>query len=228
MNKNKHSSIKKVALISTPWPLYSRPSIQLGTLKAYLNAQFADLQVEAHHFYLKLAETVGYKLYHDISERTWLAESIYATLLFPRRFNQIQKLFNKQAQRKSQLRQTGLKELSNQIMGATHDFIDSLDWGVYQLVGFTVSLCQLTSALYFIKIIKQKNPKLITVVGGSSFSGDTAKNAIKLFADIDVVITGEGELPLTRLIAYLKRNRQQKDLPAIQGVFTKNAGGAQK
>lgn len=228
MNKNNHSSIKKVALVSTPWPLYSRPSIQLGTLKAYLNTQFADLQVEAHHYYLKLAETVGYKLYHDISERTWLAESIYATLLFPRRFNQIQKLFNKQAQRNSQLRQTGLKELSNQIMGATHDFIDSLDWGVYQLVGFTVSLCQLTSALYFIKIIKQKNPKLITVVGGSSFSGDTAKNAIKLFADIDVVITGEGELPLTRLIAYLNRNRQPKDLPAIQGVFTKNAGGAQK
>ncbi|UCG09027.1 MAG: RiPP maturation radical SAM C-methyltransferase, partial [Desulfobacterales bacterium] len=134
----------------------------------------------------------------------------------------------KQAQRKSQLRQTGLKELSNQIMEATHDFIDNLNWGAYRLVGFTVSLCQLTSALYFAKIIKQKNPKLITAVGGSSFSGDTAKNAIKLFPQIDVIITGEGELPLSRLIDYLYRNNQSRDLPAIQGVFTKNGAQTQK
>jgi hypothetical protein len=46
----------KVILISTPWPLYSRPSMQLGTLKAYLNTQFSDLIIETHHYYLKLGE----------------------------------------------------------------------------------------------------------------------------------------------------------------------------
>lgn len=77
---------KKIALISAPWPLYNRPSIQLGTLKAYLQSTDPHIRVEAHHFYLELAASLGYKLYQEISERTWLAECIYAALLFPERF----------------------------------------------------------------------------------------------------------------------------------------------
>ena len=75
--------LKSVVLVSTPWPIFNRPSIQLGTLKSYLKSQFPELEIIAHHFYLKLAETIGYKLYHAISERTWLAETVYAALLYP-------------------------------------------------------------------------------------------------------------------------------------------------
>ena len=88
-----HQKSRKVALISTPWPLYNRPSIQLGALKGYLQSEYPDLRVEARHFYLKLAESLGYRLYQQISERTWLAESIYAALLFPERFEFIETAF---------------------------------------------------------------------------------------------------------------------------------------
>ena len=70
----KPNTSKKIALASTPWPLYNRPSIQLGALKAYLRSRHPGLHVDARHFYLKLAESLGYKLYQQISERTWLAE----------------------------------------------------------------------------------------------------------------------------------------------------------
>jgi len=189
MDKKKKQAIHKIILISTPWPLFSRPSIQLGALKAYLKTRDNDLQVEAHHVYLKLAQAIGYRLYHEISERTWLAESIYATLLFPERFTRIQKLFDRQRRGKSLLSRTNLKTLSDQVKKTTHDFINNLDWKACRLVGFTVSLCQLTSALYFIKLIKQKNPKLITVVGGSSFTAASAMDAIRLFPDIDAVVS---------------------------------------
>ena len=79
----------RIALISTPWPLYNRPSIQLGTLKAYLRSIYPDIEVEAHHFYLKLAASIGYRQYHEISKRTWLAETVYAALLYPQRLQQI-------------------------------------------------------------------------------------------------------------------------------------------
>jgi len=227
MIRNRNRSINKVALISTPWPLYSRPSIQLGSLKAYLKARFPDLHVEAHHYYLKLAEKIEYKLYHDVSERTWLAESIYASLLYPHRRKQIQKLFIRETQRKSRLRQTGLKALSETVKKTTTDFIDSIDWGSFQLAGFSVSLCQLTSALYFIKAIKQTYPKLITVIGGSTFSGKAAQSLLNLFPETDVVIIGEGELPLSQLIRYLGRSKNLKNLPSIQGVCTQNTTAEQ-
>ena len=79
MKTEKTDPLKRVVLVSTPWPLYSRPSIQLGTLKAYLRRDFPKLKVHALHIYLKVAESIGYKLYGAISERTWLAEVRHPT-----------------------------------------------------------------------------------------------------------------------------------------------------
>ncbi len=83
MKPQQTNTCKSVILVSMPWSLFSRPSIQIGTLKAYLKLQLPYLNIAAHHFYLKVAETIGYKLYHSISESTWLAETIYAAMLSP-------------------------------------------------------------------------------------------------------------------------------------------------
>ena len=95
-----------VALISTPWPLFNRPSIQLGTLKAYLKPRYPDLGITTYHFYLKIAERIGYPVYQKISERTWLAEPVYGELLYPDRKESIGKLFQKQAVREPLMRNT--------------------------------------------------------------------------------------------------------------------------
>jgi ribosomal peptide maturation radical SAM protein 1 len=210
----------KVALISTPWPLYNRPSIQLGALKAYLQSTYPDLRVDARHVYLKLAESLGYRLYQQISERTWLAESIYAALLFPERFEAIETLFLREARSKTLISETGLKQITSRVKKETEAFISSLNWDEYMLAGFSVSLCQLTSSLYFIKHIKQKFPGLIIGIGGSTFSGTVAENFFELFPQVDVVINGEGEKPLGQLIKSLRASPDLDDLPPIHGVIT--------
>ncbi len=221
MKKKNSINYDKVILVSTPWPLYTRPSIQLGALKAYISKYLPSVNVDAHHFYLALAEAIGYKQYHDICERTWLAESIYAALLYPERIKQIQKLFAREASRSSLLKPVSLKPLTTQIKKITDTFIEGIDWGTYSLAGFSVSLCQLTSALYFVKAIKQKHPGLITVVGGSTFAARTTQEVLDLFPEIDAVIIGEGELPLIRLIDHLKRSKAIDSLPAGDGIFTR-------
>jgi ribosomal peptide maturation radical SAM protein 1 len=209
---------KRVALISTPWPLYNRPSIQLGTLKAYLRSNYPDMQVETHHVYLKLAQSIGYRQYHEISKRTWLAETVYAALLYPERLQQIKKLFVRESDRKSVLRTAGLDSLAAKVKKISDEFINSRNWGDYLLAGFSVSLCQLTSALYFIKRIKEKFPKLIIVIGGSTFSGSTTEHFFKLFPEVNAVINGEGELPISQLIACLVKFPSLAGMPPIKGL----------
>ena len=115
---------KKVSLISAPWPLYNRPSIQLGALKAYLQSIYPGLGVDARHFYLELAETIGYKLYHSISERTWIAESIYAALLYPERFEVVEKLFKREVRSKPILKKAGEnREVKAQSSPVSHECI---------------------------------------------------------------------------------------------------------
>ena len=84
--------LERMVLVSTPWPSYNRPSIQLGALKAYLKSQFPELKLHVLHLYLKLAERLGYRLYRTISERTWLSEPIFGALLFPERKGKIEKV----------------------------------------------------------------------------------------------------------------------------------------
>ena len=209
----------KVVLVSAPWPLYSRPSIQIGTLKSYLKKKFPDLKVDAHHFYLKVAEAIGYRRYQTISERTWLAETIYAALLYPERSEHIEKIFYKQAAGKSLLRGILFEPLTKQIQKISESFIHTIDWGGYGLAGFSICLCQLTASLYFIREIKKQFPNLFMVVGGSMFTGDATRNLFKFFPEIDVAVNGEGELPLSRLIAYLKDPRC-KEMTPVKGIIT--------
>ena len=213
-----YKKTKDVALISTPWPLYNRPSIQLGALKAYLRSIYPDMQVDCHHVYLKVAESIGYRQYHEISKRTWLAETVYAALLYPEQLQQIEKLFNRESGRKSVLETAGLRSITAKVKKISDDFISSRNWGDYLLVGFSVSLCQLTSALYFIKRIKKKFPELIIVIGGSTFSGSATGDFFKLFPEVDAVINGEGELPFRQLIDCLKKLPSLSGVPTIKGL----------
>jgi hypothetical protein len=171
MKNKSNRPLNKIALISTPWPLYSRPSIQLGTLKAFLQTRMSDLQIEAFHFYLSLAQAIGYRLYHEISERTWLAESVYAALLYPGRFKKAADLFRKESTGNSILGPVRFRALVNRVKQATDTFLSRQNWGTFGLLGFSISFCQLTSALYMIKCIKKKFPNPIIVVGGASTAG---------------------------------------------------------
>jgi len=212
--------LKSVVLLSTPWPVFSRPSIQLGTLKSYLKLQFPELEVIAHHFYLKLAETIGYRLYQAISERTWLAETVYAALLYPKRVESTEKLFHNESRGIPILRSVDFKNLTKQVAKVTDEFIDNEDWSHFGIAGFSICLCQLTSTLYFIRCIKKKYPNLPIIVGGSMFTGGSAKKLLKVFPEIDFVIIGEGELPLSRLIRNLKDSQKIADKSIIPCVVT--------
>ncbi|MDD9304006.1 MAG: RiPP maturation radical SAM protein 1 [Desulfobacter sp.] len=214
------TQIKSITLISAPWPLFNRPSIQLGALKSYLSQEIPDLQVTTHHFYLKLAAAIGYPLYREICEKTWLAESVYAALLYPARFDRIQTLFYREAKGKPLSLKVDFKALTRQAADAADEFISSINWDRFGLAGFSLCLCQLTSSLYFIRAIKRKYPELAMVIGGSMFAGDTAKDIFRVFPEIDFVINGEGELPLCSLVRHLKNNADPEKISRIPGLVS--------
>lgn len=218
---NSPAIIKNIVLISTPWPLFNRPSIQLGSLKAYLRSLLPDLNVQTEHLYLKVAESLGYRLYQIISERTWLAEAIYAVLLFPDRYREIEKIYQRESEGKPEIKGFGFKNLTNRIREISEELIDTIDWSVFELAGFSICLCQLTSTIYFIKQIKRRFPKLKTVVGGSLLSGYTNPKMFHIFPEIDFLINGEGEIPLGELIRHLGTPQNMSMLPQLEGVASR-------
>ena len=216
------SDTSHILLISAPWPLYTRPSIQLGALKAYLQGSMPGLQVSAAHFYLRVARAIGYKRYHDISERTWLAESVYAALLYPQRFETIERFFRQRCKGRPDLAEMDFRTLTETVEAETVRFLEEANWERYRLVGVSLCLCQLTASLYLIRQIKARCPQLAVVVGGSMFAGDALRRLLQKFPEIDAGINGEGERPLLELVRRLNQGGRLPDVK-VPGVVTRNS-----
>ncbi len=199
----------RLALISTPWALFNRPSIQLGALKAYLERDTTNL-VDLFHPYLQTAATIGTASYQDLSLNSWAGEAVFSSLLFPEKASDAQKLYNESlaGDRKSYPQ---YDHLCKMIDRNCREWFSSNDLSQYDLVGFSICFSQLLPSLYFSREIKRKHPDLPIVFGGSSCSGDIGPSLLKSFPEVDYVVDGEGEEALSRLCLFL--TGQTAELP---------------
>ena len=213
----------RLALISMPWPLANRPSIQLATLKGYLNRHAPDVEVECHHPYLDVANLLGIKTYNRLAERTWVAEAVYAYLVNPDKGREIMALWQREAGGKGEPR-GDLEELARSIdrlHGTKHL---THPWSSYDLVGFSISLSQLTSSLYLIWKIRTLHPHCRVVVGGSNCAGKLGHALLAHIPEIDFVVSGEGELPLLELLKGLRRGSLEGETEC-PGVLWRDSRG---
>ncbi len=211
-----------IHLFSAPWPLFNRPSIQLGTLKSYLEWKSPQTKVEAHHFYLNLAEALGYSVYQAISEKTWPAEAVYGALLFPGMGEKAGALFRRECKRSPALKGLDFFELTQKVKSITDHYLDNLPLKGALLAGFSICLCQMTSSLYCIRRLKTRFPALPVVVGGSSFAGPSARDLLEVFPEVDFVVLGEGELPLSALAESLSQGGGHACMKGLEGVASRN------
>jgi ribosomal peptide maturation radical SAM protein 1 len=222
--KRPDSASRQIALISPPWPLYTRPSIQLGALKAFVRLNFPEIGVKAFHAYLLIAESIGYELYHFISERTWLAEAVYGALLYPERSESLARLFHSQAAGNRRLLRTGFERLTAQVAAATEQWLSATDWEPIRLAGISSVFCQLTACLYFMQRLRQRRSDLTIVAGGAAFNPESGAAALALFPEIDAVVCGEGELPLGHLVEHhVIRGQPLHEIPELHGILLRSA-----
>jgi len=221
MNQKASERFKNVHLISMPWPLFNRPSIQLGTLKSYLNQSLKHTRVVTHHMYLHVAAAIGYEIYNQISKRTWLSECVYAALLNSKHVDAIERLFNKEANKNKILAQLDFRTLVSKTKEATDESLATVGWQDIGLVGFSICLCQLTASLYAAKWIKTKSPETIVVAGGSTLSNPDSRKYLDVFQHLDAIVVGEGEEPLVALLSHLKSQGRIDNTFAMTGIITR-------
>lgn len=212
----------RILLVSAPWPLFSRPSLPLGALKAYLKKEQPSLDVEASHLYLQVAHRLGFERYHQVSQRVWRAEAVYSALLYPEQAHQAEALYAG-TMKKDDRTPIDFSRLVREVEAATNEWFDQVHWPALDLVGFSVSFCQVTASLYLISKIKAAFPSLPIVVGGSSFSGEQSSGILKIFPQIDYLIVGEGELALTQLVRDLLDPARSEDQKALPGDLLSEA-----
>jgi ribosomal peptide maturation radical SAM protein 1 len=222
MHPNTATVSGRVLLVSAPWPLFNRPSLPLGVLKAYLSKAMPGVRAEASHLFLQVAQALGYDRYQSVSRRVWRAEAVFSALLYPDRAERAGSLYTGTL-KGAHGAPADFRDLVHQVTAATDDWIQQVDWAGLDLVGFSISFCQVTASLYLISRIKKACPSLPVVVGGSSFSGERSAGLLKVIPQIDYLVVGEGERPLAGLVNYLINRRNHTVAPFPEGVFSREA-----
>ena len=191
----------RLALISMPWSIFNRPSIQLGALKSYLERE-SDYQVDNYHPYLQLAKTITPKLYSRIALSGWAGEALFAPLLFPEKRTDAEKLFRQSLTGKIHPL-PDFDRLVADVKESCSQWLAKTDLRQYGLIGFSICFSQLFASLYLAGQIKEQRADLPIVFGGSSCSGELGASLIGHFTDIDYLIDGEGEEQLLQLCRFL-------------------------
>ncbi|BBO80024.1 hypothetical protein DSCO28_05900 [Desulfosarcina ovata subsp. sediminis] len=208
----------RILLVSAPWPLFNRPSLPVGALKAYLGEQIPHLEVVASHLFLDVAQALGYARYQAISSRVWRAESVFSALLYPRQASRAESLYRGTLKRNDDAPRD-FADIVRTVKTASAQWLGKIDWHALDLVGFSISFCQTTASLYLISRIKSIRPDLPVVVGGSSFSGQAASSLLPVFPQIDYVVVGEGEKPMAGLVNHLQAVRKGRSPSLPPGIL---------
>lgn len=214
----------RLALVSMPWAIFNRPSVQLGALKSYLEAH-ASVRVRTFHPYLGVARILGLDLYHFISGNVWICEALYSAILFPGQRSRARMVVEEEAGKGENRIPLDFDAACAQLETHLAGWAAATDWQKYDLIGFSVCFNQLLATLAAVTFLKKQHPRLRIVLGGSSCHGDFAPALLKNFP-VDFMISGEGEEALLNLCSYLAGqtssladNIFSAELPARAGTF---------
>jgi len=198
----------KIALIAPPWPFFNRPSIQIASLKAYCKKVDPEILCTNLHPYLRLYQRIGQEQYGLIAQSSWASEAIGAMLITQGYETEQCRLAERAIGKRGQRGRIDCAKMRDALKWALDSLLDEVDWESHECVGITISLNQLTSAIYLSRAIKAISPKTQVVLGGAGVPEEVGKDILDAFESVDYVISGEGEKAFLQLLKAMKAGKQ--------------------
>jgi ribosomal peptide maturation radical SAM protein 1 len=220
--------MRSVSLISAPWGSLRYPSIQLGTLKAFLNrAGFPCTSRSLAVDWMTCLNTElspSDRFTVDEYERAGNATRFIGLADWAFAFPPVRKssdlrdaeylalLRSRGAQEDSIRKARAARELAPAFLARCADRIASDD---PLLVGFSTTFSQNHASLLLAHLIKQRSPTTPIVFGGSNCEGPMGLALHRLFPWVDIVVRGPGELALVSIAEALSENRPILGSPSV-------------
>ncbi len=214
-----------VGLIAMPWYSVWVPSVQLGVLRRCLH----DLtQVDSYELYVDYAAMISTQLYDRLSGGGEFVEE----WLFAQHYFRGEGLPYNDDVASCDFPSIGIgnpqqeKQVLKVLAEVTGDYLikmrDMIDWGKYDVIGFTLGIAQTSASMALAALIRRKFPHVRIVFGGSACLGSQAEAILSMCPHIDVIVRGEAEGIVSRLIERLAEGNCVNDLP---GLTFRDAGG---
>ena len=199
-----------VCLVSMPYAALERPSIALGLLVAELRG--AGIDVEARYASLDFASRTGLRAYQAVlSSQTnyFIGEWTFSAAAFPEMTAVSEDYLATIA---AELRLPDARELLLSLRAEAVRFVaDTADAIVARrprIVGCTSTFQQQTASLALLRAVRERDPEIITMIGGTNCEAAMGVAARRAFPWVDYVVSGEAdELIVPFVTELLARGR---------------------
>jgi ribosomal peptide maturation radical SAM protein 1 len=204
------------ALVSMPFMTASRPSIQLGLLKAI--GERSQVPIVTIHAALDLAGRIGTDVYETLAEHRGrlVGDWLFSVEAFgdaaPDRDGSLLEAFA-DSLRYGDIDLLGMRR--DVIPAYLDALVEEQDWSAVRVVGFTSTFQQNTASFALARRLKARWPEIITVFGGANFDADMGLELVRGVACIDYAVIGEGDVAFPALLRALVDGTDPGAVPGV-------------
>ncbi|MGB8508472.1 MAG: RiPP maturation radical SAM C-methyltransferase [Pyrinomonadaceae bacterium] len=219
----------KILLLNMPFASLNLPSIGLTQIKSVLESTFGD-QISVEILYLNhdFAHLMGTSTYQNISNsathhNAGFGDWLFRQVAFPDLEDNTEEYFGRfypqRDERTETLKQRALEE-RGQLEGFIDELITKYRIDEADIVGVTSMFMQNVACLSMARKLKERNPKVITAMGGANCESPMGQEIAKNAGYVDFVFSGPALKSFPAVVQHYLDNELEK-AHAVKGVFTK-------
>lgn len=220
-----------VTLINMPFADWNRPSFALSYLSALASRELgSDIEIEVRHLNLDFAQYLGSRTYDAIAGDlehllTGVGEWLFRQLAFPAAPDNTDEYFRRYYKGESwRAFRTELASLRSGLRDVCESLIDSHQLASADIVGFTSMFAQTVPSLAMARLIKERRPGVITVMGGANCEAPMGAVLASRADAVDAIFSG----PASYTFPEFLRRVQEGNFDAVHsipGVMTRKNFG---
>ena len=220
----------RICLVNMPFSNLALPSIALTQIQSVVEARFKDnVAVEIHYLSHDFAKLFGTDFYGFIatsmdSLNTGLGDWLFRQAAFPALQDNTEKYFERYFPAKTpetELLRKLIRQKRPELDALLDELVAKYDLAGAQIVGFTSMFMQNTANFALARKLKQRNPALITVMGGANCEFPMGGVIAERCKEIDFVFSGSALKSFPDFVACCLTGEISK-ASFIRGVFSKD------
>jgi ribosomal peptide maturation radical SAM protein 1 len=214
----------KILLVAMPWHSLDTPSLALGILHERVKHCKDAHEVQDFYAHIKWAEYMVERSEGKLSAKDYTAIAEGGIFMGMGDWMFSPALY-KQPQWRVEEYQAYLARLSRwsdwlpKIQSWSPGYIERMADEVLALnpdfVGFTSTFMQNVASLALARVLKERDPRIITAMGGANCDGPQGAALHRNFSFVDFIIRGEGEQAFVELLDVLGGHGELKDIAGL-------------
>jgi len=223
-----------IALVNMPFARINRPSIALAQLKSVLKTRFEE-KVDPHVHYLNhdFAEFLGTEVFNDISNSflsvvSGLGDWMFTAIAFPDASDHTEEYFRRHPRilyARSEWMEKALVDKRNQLPDFLDGLIDRYELDGCRMVGLTSMFQQNVPSMALAKRLKDRDPSIVTVMGGANCEGLMGQALIKNFQPLDFTFSGPGLMSFPQFVGHILEGETDQ-CHQIKGIYSRQKLGS--